>query len=345
MDKIAATPEELLRWLLGSAAVGATARLGLATANQEFGKRDPLKPESDLYDPSIDIPIKMSPAQHKKYLELKARAGGPDKLASWDNSVAAATMVGGSALGWHVVNKLIERQRKRQLAKELQGVRDELTGLTLGTPPENKKVAAIWEMLDRASDHHLQARGVKVAGKVDYGVRLAKLFARRGAKSKTGQQIEASLKKMRKLIEANPARALAVGGTAGLVGLSALPGTRELVNKAGEGVAGGAGTAAKGVLSPLGHGAAAVLGPIATLGLLYGLSKGYTQLSSQNPRKLELAAMRRRIREEESHATPYFELRPEVVESQVPARRRGRVVEPELGTRYSDVDAARDAAA
>jgi hypothetical protein len=221
-----------------------------------------------------------------------------------------------------MVNKLIERKRKKQLASELQGVRDELTQLSMPQVPGEAKVAAAWEFLEKAAAVHAARQVVKHAGA--------------GAKSK-----------LMNLLRDNPASAIAAGGTAGLVGLGSLPGVREAINPIGSGVAGGAGSALKSLAAPLGHGAAAVLGPIATLSLLYGLSKGYDQLSGQNPRKLELAAMRKRIREEESRATPYFELKPDVQdggEAEAPRRTKKRPAAEAVGVRYQDVDAARDAA-
>lgn len=333
MHKTAATPEEILRWLLGSATVGATARLGLAAANQEFGKRDPLKPDTDLYDPSIDVPVRMSPQQYQKYLQLKAQAGGPVKVAMWDNSIAAATMVGGGALGWHVVNKLIERKRKKQLQRELEDVKGELTQLTM--PASSPKVAAAWEFLEKAAEEHCGGKRKRLVKA------MVKLPKTAGTKSK----LMSALKSLQGKVEENPATALALGGTAGLAGLASLPGVREAINPVGSGVASGAGSALKTVLSPLGHSAAAVLGPVATLGLLYGVSKGFDQLSSQNPRKLELAAMRKRIREEEARATPYFELKPELVDEEPVSKRSKKLPAAEaVGARYQDVDAARDAA-
>jgi hypothetical protein len=53
--------------------------------------------------------------------------------------------------------------------------------------------------------------------------------------------------------------------------------------------------------------------------------------------------MRKRIREEEARATPYFELKPELVEEAAPAKKSKSTPAESVGARYQDIDAARDA--
>jgi hypothetical protein len=166
LEKNAIDTMKLLRWLLGGALIGAGTRSAFGLYNQLSGEES-LSPRDDLYDPEIEIPVEMSPAQMEAYRRSKVRLPKETgKVASaWDTTVNTLGVVGGAGLGWALASKVLESMKKRRLQKQLEDAQKELAQIVEMQPPEvvDEKTAnlrALWDLVDSMAG----AGGEKTAG-------------------------------------------------------------------------------------------------------------------------------------------------------------------------------------
>jgi hypothetical protein len=103
-----------------------------------------------------------------------------------------------------------------------------------------------------------------------------------------------------------------LGGGAALAASPFVPGVRGLVSGGGDAVAGAAKGIGKSVGSPIGRAAVSVLGPVAVLSLLYGLSKGMDSTKDKSKQLAEIKALRAGIRKREIEEQPYYALQPSI---------------------------------
>lgn len=300
MPKTAAEARDILKWLLGSALIGAGARSSVSLYHNIAG-RDPLSPGEHLYDPEIEIPVDVTPEQMAKYKALRSPKA-KKVAAAWDNTLAALTMTGGGALGWSLAHAVIRRAKERALDNRLKKLRGELARLSQpeihaeGLTDDAIKQAAAEDFFHIAAERY--QRHVKEAGPAQKVLEL--LAKAKGSAVGTWQGLDPMTK------------VLAAGG-AGLAAAPLIPGVRHVAKGVGDTATGGALAGLKTVGRPIGYGAAATLGPVAALGALYALYKGYESAEKDDPQAAELKALREAVREREIEERPYFKLTPRVL--------------------------------
>lgn len=307
-EKTAADTKDILRWLLGSALIGAGARTSVSLYNN-LTAPPPLKASDQLYDPEIEIPIDFTPEQMAKYKALSSPAA-KKTAAAWDNTLAALTMTGGGALGWSLAHAMIRRQKEKALDARLQKLRDELAQLSQPeiasvAGPDAPKLAAAQDFFHIAAERYQKhIKEAAVPRQILDLVAKAKRLGGQGLQK--GKDTWQGMDPMMKV--------LAAGG-AGLAAAPLLPGVRHITGGVGDVATGGVLEGLKTVGRPIGYGAAATLGPVAALGALYALYKGYETAEKDDPQTKELKALREAIREREIEERPYFKLTPRVQES------------------------------
>lgn len=298
--KTSAEARDILKWLLGSALIGAGARSSVSLYHNIAGK-DPLSPGEHLYDPEIEIPVDVTPEQMAKYKAL--RSPKAKKIAAaWDNTLAALTMTGGGALGWSLAHAMIRRQKEQALDTRLKKLRGELARLSQpeihaeGLGDEAIKQAAAEDFFHIAAERY--QLHIKEAGASQ---KILELLGKAGTSAKgTWQGMDPMMK------------VLAAGGT-GLAAAPLVPGVRHVAKGVGDTATGGALAGLKTIGHPIGYGAAATLGPVAALGALYALYKGYESAEKDDPQAAELKALREAVRQREIEERPYFKLTPRVL--------------------------------
>lgn len=334
-DKEAAEVKDLLRIILGAGLVGASARGAYHLGNNLFGKKT-WKEEDDLYDPEVEIPVRMSPAEYQRYQELLAARQKPAKTAAsaWDPTLKALAGVGGGLAGWAVASKLIHSLRQRKINKELEQARQELASMAdpeeyqLPADPSQEQIksAAAWDWLDVMAERYTQT----VPRLID--------------EAKQGLTKEAAigglLRRLGKTISKHPAESAAVGiGGAAVLGPS-IPILGRSIRGIGEAAKDVAGAATSVVGKPVLNTLIATLGPVAALSMLYGLHKGYSRRSKETQRYVDLAALRKKVREQEAKQTPYFRARPVVTEDEPETKPRREPLRLGVNQTYSDADEA-----
>lgn len=293
---------DLLRWVLGAALVGGAAR-GTYNLYRQLAPKRTLRKDDELYNPEIELPVHMTPAQYKRFQELRS-----EKLGSaWNPTLYTLGAIGGGMAGWRGVSALIHRARKRRLNQQLDEARKRLDQLADIERPrdDDEKTAAVWEWLDKHAEEKTALSVPAWAGALGRAVRDA---ARKGvARGRTASQAVAA--RTPEVVKDNPylSGAVGVGGLA-TVG-SALPGVRAIGDASSRAATGIGSAAATMVGTPLRRALVYTLGPVAAISLLVGLSQGRRQ-GAQVPERAELKAFRRQVRREEGSATPHFRPRP-----------------------------------
>lgn len=301
--KTSAEAKDILKWLLGSALIGAGARTSVSLYHNIAG-RDPLSPGEHLYDPEIEIPVDVTPEQMAKYKALRSPKA-KKVAAAWDNTLAALTMTGGGALGWSLAHAVIRRAKERALDNRLKKLRGELARLSQpeiraeGLTDDAIKQAAAEDFFHIAAERY--QRHVKEAGPAQKVLDL--LAKAKGSAVGTWQGMD-------------PMTKVLAGGGAGLAAAPLIPGVRHIAKGVGDTATGGALAGLKTVGRPIGYGAAATLGPVAALAALYALYKGYESAEKDDPQAAELKALREAVREREIEERPYFKLTPRVLKEQ-----------------------------
>ena len=314
--KRAIDTQTALQWLLGAAMVGGGLRAGVSLAHS-LGQAPAVKlrDSSDLYDPEIEMPVDMTPAQFQKFKELTAQGTkGSVKAAAWDSTFNVVAGVGGGLAGWYVLNAMIKRRREKKVNQELDDLRTQLTALTGKVPdladpldPRGMKAAAAWDFLEIAAQRYVtHVKGSPENQVVIQGLRktagiLDKILA--GAKN-VGARVSAL----------DPLTKALLGGGAAVAAAPLVPGVSDTIDAVGQGVTNAAGGTAKAIMRPVGYGLASTLGPVAAVSLLYGLHKGFQSSKDRNKRIADLKAIRDAIRDQEIKEQPYFKLTPRVVE-------------------------------
>jgi len=304
-EKTAADAKDIMRWLLGSALIGAGARTSVSLYNR-LTEKDPLSPSDQLYDPEIEIPVDMTPEQMAKYKALSAPAA-KKTAAAWDNTLAALTMTGGGALGWSLAHAMIRRQKERKLDERLKKLREELTMLSQPEIRAEGLDAAALKQAAAVDFFHIAAERYQKHIKEAAGIPKVLLDLVAKAKMLPGKA-KATWQGM------DPMAKVLTAGGAGLAAAPLIPGVRHVTGGIGDVATGGALAGLKTLGQPIGYGAAATLGPVAALGALYALYKGYETAEKDDPQSRELKALREAIREREIEERPYFKLTPRVAQ-------------------------------
>lgn len=316
--KVALDSGAALRWLLGGLLVGGSTRAGVSLAHTlGTAPSVKLRKNTDLYDPAVDIPVDMTPEQLARYEELQAPQAQA-KAAAWNSTVNTVAGVAGGMAGWNLVDTMVKRRRRAKLDAELEGLHAELAAMSTQIPAEldpslagTAKAAAAWDFLEIAAqryvDHHKDPE-IAVLRKTAAGVldRLGALGTQAVDKAK-GLGTAA--------MGVDPLTQLLIGGGAAIGAAPFVPGIRNTLESAGEGITGAVQGLGKAVAKPVGHGIAQILGPIAALSLGYGATRGFSATAERDKRIQDLKAMREQIRKQEIAEQPYFRLKPRTAPS------------------------------